>query len=454
MILGLVLLPMVMALVVLLLRGLPLTATLLTTATLVALAVISLMPAFAAPLIILGRSVSLSSSQALGLAYCSILLAVVILHDFYTARNIPQYALVLVAMGLAGAALIVDNNAIATLTYEMGAIAAIMLVASRERASAMTGLRTLTIMMLSSLLVLIASWALEQRAASPENATLATVAGLTLTLGFALQLAIVPFHVWILPLYRQGKPLAITTLGVVYVVVALLRLHSLFQTSMWPDGSEFFGALLFGGGIITYLGGCVMAAPQRSYSGVLGYAALADFGLVLMGVAAGTELAAAQATLHLAYRSLGIVAMSLGIATIRHLRSNDSIESIRGAFWQAPMSFVGIIVGGLSLAGFPGTAGYTTRLPLYESLTTYHSSLLIAMVICGLGPLWGFMRCFAAALSPSLEPTDQREPWFAGAFAGLCGLALGILGVLPSLLDTARPELTSALYGFFSFFAH
>jgi len=318
----------------------------------------------------------------------------------------------------------------------------------------MTGLRMLTIVVFSSLLILIASWALEQRAASPENVTLATVSGLTLTLGYALQLAIVPFHVWILPLHRQGRPLAITTLGVVYAIVALLRLHSLFQTSMWLGGSEFFAALLFGGGIITYLGGCVMAAPQRSYSGVLGYAALADFGLVLMGVAAGTALAAARATLHLAYRGLAIVAMSMGIATVRHLRGDDAVGSLRGAFRQAPMSFLGIIVGGLSLAGFPGTAGFTTRLSLYESLTAHHSTLLIAMVICGLGPLWGFMRCFTAALSPSLEPLDRHEPWFAGAFAALVGLALGILGFLPSILESASPKLSNALYSFFSFFSH
>jgi len=59
MILALFLLPLVMALIVLLLRGRPLTATLLSAGTLVTLAVISTMPTFAESLIIMGRSVSL-----------------------------------------------------------------------------------------------------------------------------------------------------------------------------------------------------------------------------------------------------------------------------------------------------------------------------------------------------------------------------------------------------------
>ncbi len=72
-------------------------------------------------------------------------------------------------------------------------------------------------------------------------------------------------------------------------IVALLRLNDTMQTAMWPGGQELFANLLLAGGALTCIAGSLMAIAQRAVNRALAYTALADMGIVLIGLGTGAQ---------------------------------------------------------------------------------------------------------------------------------------------------------------------
>jgi formate hydrogenlyase subunit 3/multisubunit Na+/H+ antiporter MnhD subunit len=445
-ILWLVVLPLAMALVALLIRELPLLVTPLSAATLLVVAILAATQRQAESFIILNRSIGLLPQEALGLSFCSVLLTTVILHSYHVSQDPWSSPLVLAAMAFFTLATMVRNAAIAGLFFEIGAIAAIMLIPSNRPGSAMAGMRTLVLLALSGPLLLMASWAIESRAVHPDNVLLARLGGVTLAIGFGIGLAIVPFHVWLPPVFRYGSPLSIVMLSVVMGIILFLRLSTMLQVSMWPGGQEFFSTLLLAGGGITAVIGGIMALPQRSINRVIAYAALADLGLVLVGLGVGKGLSLSAVALHLAYRGIGIVAASMGLGALRQCLDGDDVISLQGALRRAPLAIMSIALGGFSLVGLPLTAGFTSRLLLYRALAGEYRGWAIAIIALSLGPAWALMRCIIAAIASAPTSGSRHEPLLPGLLALSLGMLLLILGLVPHLWSLLPPEWLTHLF--------
>jgi len=437
----LVALPLVAALLVLLLRGLPIITTPLTVVALIALAILCLAaPQQAEPLILFGRSLDLSPLEATGLAYCAAMLALVIVCTYRLSSDSWGHSLALVGMGFFAAAVMVRNTILSGLLFEIGAISAVMLLASKRPGAAMTSMRLLILLTLSGLLLLLAAWALESRAVTPDDPLFANVGTVALALGFGIALALVPFHVWLPPVFHYGDPLAAVTLGVVLNVVVLLRLNTMFQTSMWPGGREFFGALLVGSGALTVLLGSVMAIPQRTVTRALAYAALADMGMVAIGLGLGTRLSFDVTLLHIAYRGLAILVVSVSLGILRQCLDADGVGHLAGGIRRAPLAVMSMMIGGYSLAGMPLSAGFASRILLYKAFASQYAPWTVALALFSFGPAWAFARCGVAALVSTPIPGGRREPLLPGLLIFVLALALLALGIYPNLLSLLPQE--------------
>jgi formate hydrogenlyase subunit 3/multisubunit Na+/H+ antiporter MnhD subunit len=439
-------LPLGVALLVLLLRALPLVTTPISAATLIALAVLLVSQKQSESFIVWGRSISLMPQETAGLAFCALLLAVMLIYSYRIPQGLLAQPLTLAAMGLFIAATMMRNAAIAGLLIEIGVLVAVMLIPSRQPGAAMTGIRTLVILALCGPLLLLAAWAMESRAIKPNDILLARISGVALVLGFGIGMAIVPFHIWQPPVFRYGGPLAAVMLSVVLGIVVTLRLNSMLTISMWAEERPFFMALLLGGGILTALLGGFMALSQRSVSRALAYAGLADLGLVLIGLGIGSETSSSAAILHLAYRGIGIVVVCMALGILRQCLDGDDLEHLRGALRRAPLAVIGMTLGGLSLAGLPLTAGFSSRFVLYRALASTQPTWALAVMVSSIGPVWAFMRCLVAALVSAPTSGGQREPLMPGLLTVLLGLTLVALGISPALLKLLPMEWVSILF--------
>jgi len=444
-ILGLVIVPLTIALVVLILRDVPLISAPLTAVTLIAVAVLALTRKYTASLLFFGRTLSLAPLEAQSLAFCAILLAMMVVYASRIAHGSLTYALTLGAMGLFAGATMMGNNAIAGLLLEMGAFAAIMLIPSRQEGAAMTGMRALMLLALGGAVILLSAWAIESRAVNPDAAFLGQLASLALVIGFGLALGVAPFHAWLPPVFRYGSPIATVLLSVVLGIVALLRLNDTMQTAMWPGGQELFANLLLAGGALTCIAGSLMAIAQRAVNRALAYTALADMGIVLIGLGTGAQSSAVAATLHLIYRGLAIAAISMALGMLREYFGGDDLDRLNGAIRNAPVTILGIVIGGLSLGGLPLTAGFTTRLLIYRALAVEHASLAIVIMVCSFGPLWAFMRFLSAAITSAPSPGNRREAYLPSLLIVILIALLVVIGLYPAALNLLPTEWLDAL---------
>jgi len=445
-IMWLVALPLAMAIVVLILRQIRVLAAPLTAATLVAMAILAISWGGGRPLVLMGRSIGLAPGEAAGLALCCVLLAVLVLYGYRMPQGAAAYPLTLAAMGLLAAATLVRNTTIAGALLEIGIIIAVLLVPSQRPGAAMTGMRVLTLMALSAPMLLLASWAGEHLTGNPGDMLVARIGGLAVALGFGLSLGVVPFHIWLPPVFRHASPLAIAMLSVVANLAMLLYLGSMLQVTMWPGQQAFYAAILLAGGVVTAVTGGIMAFPQRSVHRALAYAALADMGIVLVGLGIGTAVSVRAATLHVALRAVGIVAVAMAAGILQHSLDGDDLEHLRGGLRRAPRSLVAMAIGGASLAGLPLTAGFATRFVLYRALALQNVPWAALTVVASVGPAWAFVRCLLAAIVSAPTSGERREPIMPALLSLALSLSLLFLGIFPHLLNVLPGEWLALLW--------
>jgi len=440
-ILALAALPVAVALVVLLLHDLHTIAALLSAATLVVVGIAAVILGQGRTVVVLGRSVGLPTQATLGLTFCSILLALMVLHTYGVSGDSRFFPLALAAMGFFAGAMMVDNLTIAVLLLGAAVVLAVILVPSLRAGSAMAGSRALVLLILPAPLLLLTSWASEVGPGDWDSAELARISGIALAVSGGLLLGIVPFHVWLPPIFQYASPLASVMASVVLGITVLVRFSATIRGPAWPGSPDFFPTLLLGSGVATAIIASLIALPQRTASRALAYAALADLGMVLVGLGIGTPATTSAATLHIAYRGIGIAAASMAIDIL----GSDNPEGLHGGLRRAPLAVIAMTVGGLSVAGLPLTAGFTTRLVLYRALATNHPRWALAAMACSIGPAWALTRCLVATLISRPTPGGSREPLLSGLLALLLSLVLLALGVCPRLLTLLPKEWLAIL---------
>ena len=434
MILGLAVVPLVMALIVLPLRKLPLLSALLSASVSVLMAMLSTISAQAGPTDIYGRVIELSPQASQHLTLCYLLLALVLLYVYRMAQEPLANSLALASAGFLAAAVIVRNVTTALLLLEAGAVVAVMLLATRRADSTMTAIRTLSLFAVSAPMLLLATSAADSQALSPGGASLSLFGNVALVIGVGIFLAVAPLHVWQPPALRHGNPLATLMLSVVLSTVFLLRLDSI-RSVAWSGGESQFAILLQAGGAATFVVGCLGSLAQGKVRGVLAYTALADMGIVLIAMGMGTVESRDAAMRHLVWRNVGIAVVSMAAEVLCLRFGSDEVEKLRGAALRAPLAVTGMALGGFSLAGLPPLAGFVSRFGLYHLLASRNPVWAMALIGLGLGPTWAFMRCAISALGSTPIPETRREPLVPGLLAAFLGLALLVFGLYPPLLS-------------------
>src|SRR5207302_1467237 len=120
-----------------------------------------------------------------------------------------------------------------------------------------------------------------------------------LAIGFAILLAVVPFHAWVPAIGAEAPPLVAALIFSVGQVVVLGLLLDLMQAYSWLAGDQQLYNLMRLAGIAMVVLGGVLSFSRQSFGRLMGYAVLIDMGAVLLALGLATEngLLAALTTL-------------------------------------------------------------------------------------------------------------------------------------------------------------
>jgi NADH-quinone oxidoreductase subunit N len=280
-----------------------------------------------------------------------------------------------------------------------------------------------------------------QLVASPIPVAIAVVLVLA---GFAYKVSVVPFHFWTPDVY-EGAPTPVTTFLAVASKAAGFGALLRFLGALFLKSGASPAILHYGGRIgllvailaaVTMTLGNLAALRQQSLKRMLAYSAIAHAGYVLIGVATMTSAGFSASMYYLAAYYL----MNLGafgfLLYFEGVTGSDTVESLRGMGWKAPVVSIAMVAFLVSLTGLPPTVGFYGKYLLF--VEGWNANLGWLVLVAGLNSVVSLFYYFRVARALFLTDASERnaapQPIFVG-FLLLLGVATLVLGIYTSPLQ-------------------
>jgi multicomponent Na+:H+ antiporter subunit D len=272
---------------------------------------------------------------------------------------------------------------------------------------------------------------------SSADATVRSAVLGLLLVGFAIKVAIVPFHAW-LPEAHGSAPAPVSALlsGVLLKtgVYAMVRLLLTFGPGVGLGRLEH---ILLNLGALSVIVGHSLAVGQTNVKKMLAFSSIAHIGIIVTGVGLGTVYGLAGALFH-AINHLFMKATAFFAAGRFGAGRGFEMADLRGAGWQAPWAAAAFIVSALSLIGLPPLAGFIGKWEITLDALR-HGHLFHAAAIL-LGTLLSAVY-YGRVTRILFSKTGQNGPpeKSGGLFAGLA-LCAGVAGCFVQFLVWGRIE--------------
>jgi formate hydrogenlyase subunit 3/multisubunit Na+/H+ antiporter MnhD subunit len=363
------------------------------------------------------------------------------------------YSVGLATLALFVAASLSRHLGITAIFIQVAVILTVFIIQGERLDSTRASLRFLTLLSLATPLFLLAAWRIDvyqlNGGVQPARNVQQTI--FFVFFGFALWLAVVPFHGWLTIVAAESAPATAAFVLTAFPVVAFSTLLHLLAELPWLVESPQLVEAIILAGVLTSLVGGGLASVQRGFSQLMGYAALYDLGCTLTVLGVGGESAVITILVSLSVRALALILVAIGGSAIRMRVAGDGFAQVQGIARYLPVAITGLLMGGLTLAGAPLLAGFPARWQLLRSVSEVNPILPVLLALGGLGVALGYLRGLRAALAPGLPSKSQsrrpvkltfQEPPLLLFMIGLVGVICIALGLFPSLLIEPLQQLT------------
>lgn len=378
-------------------------------------------------LVILGRTWALTSSSLAALALIYAMAGLTFLLALPAGQGWSFYPFGVGVLGVLSLAVTAQQYVYAILFIWLAANLAVFVLAGGRPGETTGALRFLVLTSVAVMPLLILPRYLEPDPAGyvvalqmgdaslPDNAV--PIATGLMVSGMAVLLMMVPFHGQLVAIGTHSTPMA---LPLILSTVPVVVLHTLFQ--LWQaqpvllNDPLFFQACRLLGTAAALIGG-LSAIRQRRWGTLAGYAALVDWGAGLIALGQGTIDAADLAVRMVIWRGWSLLLVGSGVSALFKATSQrDDVECYPGLLRRRPLGLLVLLVGVLSLAGYPLTPGAAGRWPLLNLLVAGPSSLNAAQPDW-LAQLTGLMSAQRGAVIALLLGSVGVS---VGAAVGLC----------------------------------
>lgn len=285
-----------------------------------------------------------------------------------------------------------------------------------------------------------------------------------LLLGFGIKAGLVPVQVWLPPTYAAAPGPARALMAGVAVNVAFYGMVRTLQVLGTPPVWLVAVVLLIAG--ITALLGISHASVNMRLTGLIAWSSVENAGLISVGFAMAlvgsvehlTNLAAAGLLASMAQviaHSLGKSVLFSSASLIEDAYDTVTLDELRGVVRTHPIAGTGLIVGSLTLAGLPLTAGLASEWLTLEALmqqfrvgslplqlASAAAGALVALTVGIAGVTFVRLVAMTAFGAPTSRVRPDRARASFDAWAGIALLSLACLGV--SLLTPMEVSLIAA----------
>jgi NADH-quinone oxidoreductase subunit N len=198
-----------------------------------------------------------------------------------------------------------------------------------------------------------------------KNDLLLYIAFFLAVAGVLMKISAVPWHIWTPDAYQIAPVPVVAFLSVAPKVAGLIALYKIIQayTNLIGEIETIIGVIA----IISIVWGNLVAFWQKNIKRMLAYSSVAQIGYMLIGVVAGKM--ALEALWF--YLCVYILANFLVFALIEHYEKQYQIREItdfKGIGQQDIWGVGTMLIGLITLAGLPPTAGFMAKLLIFSAL--------------------------------------------------------------------------------------
>ncbi|MGJ0431340.1 hydrogenase 4 subunit F [Methylobacter sp.] len=227
-------------------------------------------------------------------------------------------------------------------------------------------------------------WSVLYENADKLNPEVLKIAFVFLLIGYGTKIGLVPLHNWLPDAHSEGPtPMSAVLSGL------LLNdaLYAVVRNKMLVDGashSDMAGFLMMGFGLLSFLVGALFLHRQKDIKRLFSYSSIEHMGMMTFAFGIGGPLATFAALLHMTVHSLTKSAIFVTVGHASQLAGTQSMEKIRGLIKTQPEIGWGLLIGTVSIAGFPPFGVFTSEFLVL--LATMHSYPWLApLLLLGVG---------------------------------------------------------------------
>jgi multicomponent Na+:H+ antiporter subunit D len=265
------------------------------------------------------------------------------------------------------------------------------------------------------------------------------VALVLLVSALALKAGIVPLHMWLPDAYGRA-PSSVTLIligttqaslyGLIRVVFTLygnqitnIKQVEIFGSQINLTINGLIGILLISLAIATVLIGVLMALKQSDFKRMIGFAAVAEIGYMLLAIGAAIttitinpinqlsefsaygEMALKGGIFHIINDALDIGLMFLVAGGVYYATKETSLNKLGGLARRMKYTTIFFLIALIAIAGLPPMNGFASKLMIYESIFIINPILAIIAILCSILLLAIFVKVFHSIF---LGPEQNR----------------------------------------------
>lgn len=374
-------------------------------------------------------------------------------------NHVPHAGLLLSALSMGALILLGDHLALIVIAWGALAVILYLLVSRDSREAAEAAQKTLAVLGGTDALLIfgLALLVMPHGQFMLSKFTLVLdspwqwLGFLSVLIAILAKVAAMPFHTWLpaMSVHAQGSvnamlPATLDKLVGIYLLARLVQ-----SAPVLPNALRL---LLMGLGILSLLGGVMMALIQHDMRRLLAYHAVSQTGYMLLGIATGSLLGIAAALFHLINNVLYKSGLFLSAGAVETVAGHTHLKRLGGLSRTMPTGFVAFFIMALAISGIPPLNGFLSKWLIAQALVNgiqqndwvYPLALIAALVGSGL-TLASFLKLtYAVYLGPMDESLQKKvrhyKPglvWLPVVLIAVACIVIGIAGlrwVLPQLL--------------------
>ena len=193
----------------------------------------------------------------------------------------------------------------------------------------------------------------------PDTTRIAVV---LLIIGFGTKAGLAPMHAWLPDAHSQAPgPVSALMSGVLLsvAVYAILRVKAIADGAL---GADFARSLLAVMALASLMVAAALLLAQRDYKRMLAYSSIEHMGLVTLGAAIGSPIAASALLLHILGHGLVKGVLFIGAGRVLQITGTSRIDGVRGLLGRHPLVGGCVGFGVLALIGLPPSSLFASEL--------------------------------------------------------------------------------------------